>query len=703
MKPVTSLSPLRGILLGAYYGLLAWLAYAVLEFALAATSPLRSYQNTIIARWYWDLTLILWALYAGAGIVSGALAGLLTRFAAAPVEDDASGRQVYEAAGTATLILAFTINLGTVASFDFAALACGVLMTAGLIGTLFSQPLRQYAGALRNPWISAGLMLIASRAGASFLSRNVVIRAALPLFVMAAAIVLSAILRLIHLPRPQVLRAAAVAAGMIAVPGGTLYMNRSAAPARPSTAAPAAKPAPVILLSLDTVRADHLSVYGYSRNTTPNLARLAAGSTLYRHAIAAGDMTLPTHAAMFTGTYASWNGAHFDAPAHAEPQPLSKSYRTIAELLSSKGYLTVSVAANFSYFQPEFGLTRGFAVSDSLSPIQFLSFDRDYYLRFGVRKLLDRLHATVDSFDLVTRRASEINDAATRTLERDWDRRRPLFLFLNYMDAHCPYLPPPPYNTMFPGENLHISSHDYYELANDVAAMKRPVSPQQRDSLVSQYDGSIAYLDSQIGVLLQRVKDMGIYDDALIIVTSDHGEMFGERDSLGHGLSVYQGQVDVPLIVKYPRQQAGRVVEEAVGQTDLLPTILEALGDPRPDYLQGRSLTITGPRPSPELVSESFAQPKLMQTHQRYNRVERALISGSLKLIASSAGKRELYDIFQDPAEQHDLCSSQAEACENLYRKLESWHAQAPRAPAQTRKLDPESLKRLKSLGYVMR
>jgi arylsulfatase A-like enzyme len=680
------------MLLGAFHGLIAWLAYAVLEFALAATLPLQSYHNTLIARWYWDLTLILWALYAGAGIVSGAIAGLVVR-----------SEEAAQTAATATLMLVFSINLWTVANFDFASAACGVLLTGALIGGLFSEPLRQYTGALRNPWLSAGLLLLSARMGASLYTRNVAIRAALTMFVMGAVVVLSAIGQRFRLPQSNLLRAAAVATGMVVVLGGTQAINRSTGPARTSAAGPAAKSVPVILLSMDTVRADHLSVYGYARNTTPNLARFASGSTLYRHVLAAGDMTLPTHAAMFTGTYASWNGARFDAPAHAEPQPLSKSYQTIADLLSGKGYLTVSVAANFSYFQPEFGLTRGFAVSDSLSPVQFLSYDRDYYLRFGVRKLLNRLHAPIDAFDLVTRRASEINDAATGVLERDWDRRRPLFLFVNYMDAHCPYLPPAPYNTMFPAENLHIGSHDYYEIANDVAALRRHVKPAERDSLVAQYDGSIAYLDSQIGALFGRLKQMGIYDDSLIIVTSDHGEMFGERDTLGHGFSVYRGQVDVPLIVKYPKQQAARVVEEAVGQTDLLPTILEALGYPQPEYVQGRSLTATGPRTAPELVSESFAQPKLIQTHARFHRVERALVSEKWKLISSTAGKRELYDIFADPAEEHDLCASQSAVCEDLQHRLENWRAQAPRAPAQTRKLDQESLKRLKSLGYVMR
>src|SRR5581483_2458837 len=125
---------------------------------------------------------------------------------------------------------------------------------------------------------------------------------------------------------------------------------------------------------------------------------------------------------------------------------------------------------------------------------------REYYLRFGVRKLLNHVVST-EAFDVVTRRASEINDVVDRSLRRDWDGRKPVFLFVNYMDAHCPYVPPRPFDTMFPGKALRFTSQDYYELADDVAAMKRRVTPAEREHLIARYDGSIAYLDSEIGRL----------------------------------------------------------------------------------------------------------------------------------------------------------------------------------------------------------
>jgi arylsulfatase A-like enzyme len=460
------------------------------------------------------------------------------------------------------------------------------------------------------------------------------------------------------------------------------------------------KHTPVVLITMDTVRADHLSVYGYQRNTTPNLALLAAESTLYRNAVAAADMTLPTHAAIFTGMYASWNGARYNAPEQVEPLPLSKRYATLAEMLAQKGYLTMSVAANVAYFQPHFGFNRGFAVYDAPSPLRFLSYDRTYYLRFGVRSLLNRFVPTAD-FDLATRRASEVNAAIAQGLRRDWDGRKPLFLFANYMDAHSPYVPPRPFHRMFPANGLHLTTEEYFQLADGVAALRRPLMPSERDHLVARYDGSIAYLDSELGKLIASLKDKGLYDDSLVIITADHGEAFGEKNLVGHGLSVYQNQIGIPLIIKYPGQRSGRTIDYPVSHVDLLPTVLDVLGYQAPEYLQGRSLLHADDRPAPDLYSESFAQTKLIATHERFNRVERALVSGNMKLVSSTAGKRELYDISKDPEERQDLCGSANETCATFQRKLEQWCALIPRLRSPTQKLTKESLDRLRSLGYV--
>jgi arylsulfatase A-like enzyme len=679
------------------------MAYAVLEFALAATAPLRSYRNTIITPWYWQLSFTLWGLYAGAGLILGALNGYLTtRLRSDEVEPEAT-RSRLEIAAAATLVLAFSTNLLTVAAIDSVALACSGILLAGLLAALVSRQWRDRTGILKNPWMTAGLLLLISRWSGDH--RGSWVRAALPVLVPAIVPVGSAIGGRLHLAWPDkranLFKAAVVLAAMVAVLGGTMYINPGLAPRQSSAPIPvrAGKNTPVVLISMDTVRADHLSVYGYARNTTPNLARFASSATLYRHAVAAADMTLPTHAAMFTGTYASWNGAHFNAPA-PDPRPLSRAYRTLAELLAADGYLTISVAANFSYFQPAFGFERGFMVSDCPSPIQFLSYDRDYYLRFGVRKLFNRIVSTAD-FDLVTRRAAEINRAISQSLRRDWDGSQPVFLFANYMDAHCPYVPPRPFDRLFPGKSLRFTSFEYYRLAEDVAALKRTVTPVERAHLISQYDGSIAYLDSELGKLIARLKNAGLYDDALIIITSDHGEMFGEKNLVGHGISVYQDQIGIPLIIKYPHQQSASRIEEPVSQVDLLPTILDVLGYPVPAYVQGRSLLTVDGRPRPELVSESFAQPKFIEAHRRFNRIEWAFISGKMKLVSSTAGKRELYDIATDPGEQHDLCGSESGMCASLQQKLDDWKAGIPQAQMPVHKLDKQSMERLRSLGYV--
>jgi choline-sulfatase len=233
-----------------------------------------------------------------------------------------------------------------------------------------------------------------------------------------------------------------------------------------------------------------------------------------------------------------------------------------------------------------------------------------------------------------------------------------------------------------------------------VGALKRVVTAPEREHLTSQYDGSIAYLDSQLGALIARLKQMEIYDEALVIITADHGEAFGDRNLVGHGLSVYQNQINVPLMIKYPRQRTARVIDRPASHIDLLPTILDVLDYPAPAHLQGQSLLRdTGPRR--DLFSESFAQLKLIETHQRFNRVERALVVDNLKLVWSTVGKHELYDLSNDPDEERDLCGLDQATCAGLQAKLEEWRALIPRSQSPAVKLDRDGLGRLRNLGYI--
>jgi len=248
-----------------------------------------------------------------------------------------------------------------------------------------------------------------------------------------------------------------------------------------------------------------------------------------------------------------------------------------------------------------------------------------------------------------------------------------------------PYLPPPPYDTAFLEGAPEITSERHQQLLHGLGT--HAISAEDRKRLIAQYDGGIAYEDFALHKLFARLKSMGLYDRSLIIVTSDHGEAFDEHGSWGHGSSTHAEQVNVPLIVKYPGQTTGAIVQDRASQVDLLPTILEVLGYPASANLQGRSLVhpAAGDR---ELFAESVTG--------------RALQSGPLKLIVAANGKRELYDVAADPHESHNLYSPLNPTANALDIAFTRWMGTVPGARARSNSpQDREELRRLRSLGYV--
>jgi arylsulfatase A-like enzyme len=467
-------------------------------------------------------------------------------------------------------------------------------------------------------------------------------------------------------------------------------------PARP----PAAGKPNVILISLDTVRADHLSVYGYGRNTTPHLKDFAAESVVFTHAVASSDMTLPTHASMFTGLYPSQHGAHFSRE-HRIGAPLQSRFVTLAESLHRNGFWTGGVVANGGYLSVAFGLQAGFEYWDQRLPRVLLTPAPESFLRGRVRDIAARL-LPVSELDRVTRGGREINDAAFAALSQRPGDGRPFFLFLNYMDAHVPYIPPAPYDTMFPGKDPAFTENRYMSTYLDVIAHDRKISDSAHRHLVSQYDGGIAYLDAQLAVLFERLKAAGLYDNTLIIVTGDHGEALGERNCMDHGgMSLYEEQIHVPLIIKFPNSRRAATVSAPVSSVDILPTVLDVAGVPNPANVAGVSLNAPVPE-GREVISESFPGGRAFFTNAtRFDRMYRSVVSSSLKFIAPSAGKPELYDLRHDPAEATNLYNPDEAQSRAVSERLIAW-SRTMRGGAQGPvKIDRETMERLRSLGYV--
>jgi arylsulfatase A-like enzyme len=231
-----------------------------------------------------------------------------------------------------------------------------------------------------------------------------------------------------------------------------------------------------------------------------------------------------------------------------------------------------------------------------------------------------------------------------------------------------------------------------------VMSGSRAISPAERAHLVSQYDGGIRYIDAQISALASRLRHLGVWDRTLFIVTSDHGESFGERGLVGHGTSVGEDQVHVPLVIKFPGRTDPERVDRSVSLVDILPSVLRAAGIETPGNVQGRALQGLDAGPLGPVFSESFAHSGY---GDRFERIERAIVDGGMKLVVSTRGTRELYDLSADPGETHDLFRPDDPRAQGLLTSLDRWLRAIPRPAEDLPRLDRETIRRLRALGYV--
>ena len=405
---------------------------------------------------------------------------------------------------------------------------------------------------------------------------------------------------------------------------------------------PAARPgAPnVLLLVLDTARRLNVSAYGYARPTTPGLAGLAAHGARFDNAMSTAPWTLPGHAGIFTGRWAHELSAGWTAP-------LDDSTLTLAEALAARGYRTAGIVANVSYAGRSVGLGRGFAHFEDV-PVSFTQVARSaawtswLTSRGWVKPLLAPYYKGYHR-----KTAAQINAALLRWLDRGGGQ--PFFAFLNYFDAHDPYLPAAPFDTAFsdppypaPRPSRHGGSH-----ADD-----RPRGERA-------YDQALATLDREISRLLDSLAARGWLDQTLVIVTADHGEEFGEHGLYGHGHTLNLQALNVGAILTLPEQiPAGTVITKPVSLRDLPATVLD-LADP------GRANPFPG-APLARFWLEGSAAPDTLYVQTRLARNRpvwdltsqgdlQGIMAGGLHLIRHPDGGVELYDLSTDSLEVRDL------------------------------------------------
>jgi arylsulfatase A-like enzyme len=403
---------------------------------------------------------------------------------------------------------------------------------------------------------------------------------------------------------------------------------------------PASPNAPnVLIVILDTVRAASMSFLGYERATTPRLAAFGAEGAVFEQAYSTAPWTLPSHAGMFTGLFPTQTSTDWREPLDERPA-------TLAEMLTARGYRTGAFVANHFYTSYESGLGRGFqrledyrvTLRQLLLSTTLTQTNVFFELLHG-EGVLPRLSALAKmDLRLQTMWVSDRKEAPEVTRQfLGWQAaiggERPFFAFLNYYDAHLPYDPPPPWRTRF---------------AQD---------PRELD----RYDGAIAYIDDSLGQLFEELRRRGVLDQTLVIVTSDHGELFGEHELHGHGNSLYLPELHVPLIVRYPaRVDPGVRLDTPVTLRDLMATALDAVG-------HGASAPGTSWLPLIAAVDGASGSPVIAEVKAGINTspefpVSRgpmqSLITDSLHYIRNGDAIEELYAWRQDPAENHDLVRS---------------------------------------------
>lgn len=457
----------------------------------------------------------------------------------------------------------------------------------------------------------------------------------------------------------------------------------------------------VILITLDSVRADHLSLYGYARNTTPGLKRFARTAAVYTSAISSANHTLPSHGAIFTGAPPSRSGAdrYFPNGSTYFPNRIGPK-AVLAELLFRRGYRTGGFAANTAFLLPAFGFDRGFEIYDCEVADYFFSATgiRRYLLGSLLRHVLAELIAPVRS-DAVFLDAEQINQKAINFVRSAKVGGAPFFLFLNYMDAHSPYVPPSPYDELFPGKDRSFRWNQYSTLSDRCMWHHQPLTDREIQNLTSQYDGSIAYLDRQLGELFDRLRELDALEDTLVVITADHGEAFGESYIVGHGISLYQNQIHVPLLIKFPRSHLAATVSDPVSAVDILPTIMDVAGAPLP---RGAGVSLYhGDLSKPRWVMSESYHPRVLGPNADAGKpIEIAYVFGTLKEIFGSGRQTELYDLSSDPNETINLFSRR-EVAPQLQSAMAASFAEERSRSSVDRITDERVLRRLRSLNYL--
>jgi len=403
--------------------------------------------------------------------------------------------------------------------------------------------------------------------------------------------------------------------------------------------------ASVLLVTLDTTRADRMGFLGSDRGLTPNLDALARGASVFSRAYAQVPLTTPSHATILTGTYPQFNHVNYLGDT------LGKGLPFLPEIFHKNGYKTAAFVGALVLDPTKLapGFDRGFD-----------HYDAGFHRR----------RPGEDNYYSLERRGEEVVSRAVAWLNKH--PTGPFFLWVHLYDPHDPYTPPEPYQTRYKAE---------------------------------PYDGEIAYTDSIVGKLLKELRERKLFDGSLIAVMADHGEAFGEHGEQHHGIFLYDETIHVPLLFKLPQQNTGTKVETRVGLVDVAPTVLRAAHLPVPGIMQGQDLLpSTTPRTKSSQQSDSNSQ-RAVYSESGYGHLSfgwstlKAWRTGNYLYV--DAPERELYDQSADPLAMHNLAPDSKAVAETVAAQMTDFRSKTAAENTEKTQLTAEQAESLHALGYL--
>jgi arylsulfatase A-like enzyme len=507
-------------------------------------------------------------------------------------------------------------------------------------------------------------------------------------------------------PRGPVLAAAAV---VLVVGIAFLLGDRLLGRLTPTEGGRDGKPN-VLWIVMDTTRYDHLNIYGYDRPTSPAIAELFRDGVVFENAVSQAPWTIPSHYQMVTSRY--------DA---GKENVLAEDYLTAAEIFRAAGYDTGAVLGNLSLGRRS-GFSQGF---DTPMDGPVMVFFHKFIDKLPVVKALIRIGLL--SPDTAVRwfhrhtflegqgaRGSDLTDRAIRWMTSRGDD--PFFLFINYMDPHDAFDPPEPYRSRFaegvdPIKGFVRWDHDRdREIDSNTFVRDRlpKLGSEDWKDLIKLYDGEIAFLDAQMGRMFEVLRARGILDNTIVIVTADHGELFGEHDLAYHFKSLSEEETHVPLLMRYPGAlPAGARVKTPVEVNDVLPTLLALTGTASDSPMHGESLVeLVKKGDSPESIAaaETFTY-LLRKPDKRFPHTQAGHLfgrkTGAEKYVWSSGGKHEFYEFADDPRGHENDYADTAPEVADAAKRVADWRKEHGFEEIGEQELTPLMRERLKALGYI--